>query len=111
MTADVLSLPNHAENSAKVSHRVADARSVQVERMNGKRLTNAELEGEILEKVARPDAAGQTILQEAAERFRFTARGYHRVLRLARTLADLDGSDAVTKPHIAEAVAYRRVMG
>jgi magnesium chelatase family protein len=111
VTADVLSLPNHSENSAKVSDRVSDARGAQMERLNGTRVTNAELEGEILEKVARPDTAGQAMLQEAAERFRFTARGYHRVLRLARTLADLEGSEAVRKPHIAEAVAYRRVMG
>ena len=110
VTADVLSLPNHSENSERVSHRVAQARGVQMERTNGARLTNAELEGEILEKVAKPDESGQTILRDAAERFRFTARGYHRVLRLARTLADLEGSTGVRKVHIAEAVSYRRTM-
>jgi magnesium chelatase family protein len=111
VTADVLTLPNHGESSAKVSHRVEQARGAQRERANGARLTNAELEGELLERVAAPDEAGRTMLHSAAERFRYTARGYHRVLRLARTLADLDGSVAVRKIHIAEAIGYRRIMG
>ena len=110
VTAEVLSLPNHNDNTEKVGYRVAQARGAQMERTNGARLTNAELEGEILEKVAKPDESGQHILRDAAERFRFTARGYHRVLRLARTLADLDGSTGVHKIHIAEAVSYRRTM-
>ncbi len=111
VTADVLTLPNHGESSAKVSARVVQARGVQMERSDGARLTNAELEGELLERVAAPDDAGRTILQTAAERFRYTARGYHRVLRLARTLADLEGSVPVRKIHVAEAISYRRMMG
>jgi magnesium chelatase family protein len=107
----VLTLPNHGESSAKVSHRVSQARGVQLERSDGARLTNSELEGELLERLAAPDDAGRTMLHNAAERFRYTARGYHRVLRLARTLADLDGSTAVRKIHVAEAISYRRVMG
>ena len=70
----------------------------------------SELEGEALEKVAKPDAPGQGILREAAERFRFSARGYNRVLRLARTLADLDGASGVRKIHVAEAIGFRRLM-
>ena len=111
VTADVLTLPNHGESSAKVSERVVQARGVQIERSDGARLTNSELEGELLERVAAPDDAGRTMLQSAAERFRYTARGYHRVLRLARTLADLEGSVPVRKIHVAEAIGYRRVMG
>ncbi len=111
VTADVLTLPNHGEDSAKVSARVVEARGVQMERSNGARLTNSELEGELLERVAAPDDAGRTMLQTAAERFRYTARSYHRVLRLARTLADLEGSVAVRKVHVAEAIGYRRLMG
>ena len=110
VTADVLTLPAHGESSAKVACRVDQARGAQLERTNGARLTNSELEGEILEKVAAPDAPGMAMLREAADRFRYTARGYHRVLRLARTLADLDGSTAVRKVHIAEAISYRRAM-
>ena len=111
VTPKVLAMPSHGESSAKVGRRVAEARGAQMERTNGARLTNAELEGEALEKVARPDPAGLTMLQEACEKFRYSARGYHRVLRLARTLADLEGSTGVRKVHIAEAVSYRRLMG
>jgi magnesium chelatase family protein len=79
--------------------------------MNGSGLTNAELEGETLDRVATPDAPGMEVLRAASEKLRFTARGYHRVLRLARTLADLEGSDGVRKVHVAEAVGYRRALG
>jgi magnesium chelatase family protein len=61
--------------------------------------------------VATPDAPGLEVLRQASEKLRFTARGYHRMLRLARTLADLEGSDAVRKVHVAEAVGYRRALG
>jgi magnesium chelatase family protein len=111
VTAEVLTLPAHGESSQKVATRVDQARGAQMERTNGARLTNSELEGEILEKIATPDAPGLAMLREAADRFRYTARGYHRVLRLARTLADLDGSTAVRKVHVAEAIGYRRAMG
>ncbi|MGB6468288.1 MAG: ATP-binding protein, partial [Xanthobacteraceae bacterium] len=59
------------------------------------------------EDVARPDASGLTLLREAADAMRLTARGYHRVLRVARTLADLDGFDKVGRVHLAEALSYR----
>jgi len=111
VTPDMLSLPPHGETSARIAHRVVEARAAQAERMNGSRLTNGELEGELLDKVATPDAPGQEMLRAAATKLRFTARGYHRVLRLARTLADLDGSDAVRKVHVAEAVGFRRALG
>jgi magnesium chelatase family protein len=61
--------------------------------------------------VATPDAPGLAVLRLAAEKLRFTARGYHRVLRLARTLADLEGTDGVRKVHVAEAIGYRRALG
>lgn len=70
--------------------------------------TNAEADGELLESVAAPDAAGRQLLTDAATRMKLTARGYHRVLRVARTLADLDGAPHVTRIHIAEALGYRR---
>ena len=70
---------------------------------------NARAEGALLDKVATPDAAGQALLGEAASRMQLTARGYHRVLKVARTLADLDGADGVRRLHVAEALSYRRL--
>lgn len=111
VTPDILALPGHGASSARIAAIVADARAAQAERrqVSGAR-TNSELEGEALERVASPDAEGRQILMKAAETFRYSARGYARVLRLARTIADLAGRDAVLKPDIAEAVGYRRAM-
>ncbi len=112
--AQDLTLPPPAENSAAVAARVASARSVQLERYErlapgaGVR-TNTDADGELLEEVARPDEAGASTLAEAAEHMRLSARGYHRVLRVARTLADLDGGEGVKRLHIAEALSYRRI--
>jgi predicted ATPase with chaperone activity len=63
----------------------------------------------LLERVATPEPAGARLLTEAAERMRLTARGYHRVLRVARTIADLAGADTIGRMHVAEALSYRRV--
>ncbi|KPF99647.1 AAA family ATPase, partial [Rhodopseudomonas sp. AAP120] len=69
--------------------------------------TNAEAPAAALETVAQPDAAGLKLLRDAAETMRLSARGYHRVLRVARTLADLDGSETIGRLHLAEALSYR----
>jgi magnesium chelatase family protein len=61
----------------------------------------------VLEDAARPDAAGLGLLRDAADAMRLSARGYHRVLRVARTLADLDGTERVGRVHLAEALSYR----
>ena len=110
-----LSLPPPAEGTAEVAARVAAARALQAERYakaDAERpvRTNAEADGELLEQVAAPDADGRTLLTDAATRMRLSARGYHRVLRVARTLADLDGSIGVRRIHIAEALSFRRLM-
>jgi magnesium chelatase family protein len=69
--------------------------------------TNAEAPAATLEAIAQPDAQGLALLRDAAEAMRLSARGYHRVLRVARTLADLDGAEKISRPHLAEALSYR----
>jgi magnesium chelatase family protein len=107
-----LDLPATGESSASVAARVQSARNLQTQRYQGidGLRTNAEAEGAILEDVATPDAEGRDLLTRVAEKFGLTARGYHRVLRVARTIADLDGSSSVRHPHIAEAVSYRLAL-
>ncbi len=111
VTAADLIMPPVAEGSATVRARVLAARTLQNERYagpGGKGVrTNADCAGPLLEEIAAPDRAGMTLLREAAETLRLSARGYHRTLRVARTLADLDGARSVARVHIAEALSYR----
>lgn len=109
VSAADLVLPPPAEGSTEVSARVHAARAVQTHRYEGQGVrTNAEADGELLDSVATPDEPGRKLLAQAAEAMRLSARGYHRVLRVARTIADLASSEAVTRVHVAEALSYRR---
>ncbi|MEM0946338.1 MAG: YifB family Mg chelatase-like AAA ATPase [Pseudomonadota bacterium] len=104
-----LDLPASGDPSARVKARVVAARSAQAQRYGeaGPVRLNADASGQVLSDVATPDADGRTFLNRVADRFGLSARGYHRVLRVARTIADLAGSEQVRQPHVAEAVSFR----
>ncbi|PPJ48077.1 ATP-binding protein [Rhizobium sp. KAs_5_22] len=111
VSASDLIRPMAAERSADVARRVALARDMQRERLEsagiGGVTTNARCSTALIEKLAEPDPAGLQLLRDAADKFKFSARGYHRVLKVARTLADLDGAALLGRIHLAEAISYR----
>jgi len=109
VSAADLALPPPAEGSAEVAARVAAARAVQTARLDGTGLrTNAQIDGELLARHATPDEPGRKLLLQAAEAMRLSARGYTRMLRVARTIADLGGAEGIGRIHVAEALSYRR---
>lgn len=110
VTASDLILPAPAEPSAVVADRVAAARAVQRQRYAALGLavtSNGQCSPTVIEKIAALDAPAMTLLRNAAETMHLSARGYHRVLKVARTVADLDGADSVGRVHLAEALSYR----
>jgi magnesium chelatase family protein len=114
VSAQDLSLPPAADNSADVAMRVARARDIQTKRYKEHNnsdvvRTNAQLDGKLLEKLVVLDDKAQKLMTDAVDKMKLTARGYHRVLRVARTLADLDAQENVTSTHVAEALSYRRI--
>ena len=110
VSASDLALPPPAEGSDAVAARVAAARALQTARgeESGAR-TNAELDGDALAEFATPDEPGRKLLMQAADAMRLSARGYTRILRVARTIADLAGAETVGRIHVAEALSYRRM--
>ncbi|SNT74353.1 YifB family Mg chelatase-like AAA ATPase [Paracoccus seriniphilus] len=104
-----LELPAGGEPSTAVAARVTAAREIQRARFRDlpRLRANADASGAILDEIAAPDSAGRALILKASEKLGLTARGYHRILRTARTIADLEGSDKVLGPHLAEAISYR----
>jgi magnesium chelatase family protein len=113
VSATDLIRPMATEASEIVARRVARARALQVDRFARLGMasitSNARASTALVEKVAEPDPGGLQLLRDAAEKMRFSARGYHRILKVARTLADLDEASIVGRIHLAEAISYRIV--
>jgi magnesium chelatase family protein len=111
VTAADLILPPPVEGSSDVAGRVAAARAIQTRRYTALNLpgtsTNAACPAPLLEEVAQPDPDGLALIRDAADAMRLSARGFHRTLKVARTLADLDGEERVRRIHVAEALSYR----
>jgi magnesium chelatase family protein len=109
LSIDELSETPAGEASGTVAARVAKARAVQRERYAGVAgvSTNADAEGDLLDAAAAMEETARTLLASVAARFRLSARGYHRALRVARTIADIEGAEVIARGHVAEAVGYR----
>ncbi len=98
-----------SESSYEVAKRVELARKIQLERYKNFRIkNNSELSGELLKEFAEPTSDGLSILNLAAEKMKFSMRGYNRILKLARSIADLSGEEKINKLHISEALNYRK---
>ncbi len=108
-----LGLPPTGESSATVAERVAAARALQAQRFAGhpQARVNADAAGRLLEEIAPLDSDCRALLALAAEKLGLTPRGYHRILRAARTIADLDASENIRQPHLGEALSYRLPFG
>jgi len=108
LTVTELAQAPQGEATAVVAARVQAARQRQAARYAAHGiLTNSQADGQVLLAAAAPDAEGLALLTRASEKFALSARGYHRVLRVARTIADLAGCETVERPHIAEALSFR----
>lgn len=96
------------EPSAAIRARVERARDVQRQRFEGLEITtNADMGPAEVRQFCKLDDAGRSLIRAAMQQLQMSARAFHRILKLARTIADLAGSDAIETPHLAEAIQYR----
>ncbi|MEE9374878.1 MAG: YifB family Mg chelatase-like AAA ATPase [Rhizobiaceae bacterium] len=110
VSASDLMKPAAGETSAIIATRVANARHIQVERFAALGVscaTNSQANNSVIEKITALDTKGRQLLEDAANAMKFSARGFHRILKVSRTLADLEGSETVGRIHLAEAISYR----
>ena len=109
ITLEEMQMPGRGESSATVAERVAAARAIQTRRFQDhpKVRVNADASGRLLEEIAPLDSECRELLTRAASHFGLTPRGYHRILRVARTIADLDGAPNIRRPHLSEALSIR----
>ena len=99
---------SETEGSEAIAARVATSREVQKERFKGTRVRcNAQMSARMIRKFCEPDAAGSRMLEVVTDRLGLSARSYTRILKVARTIADLDGSEVIAEQHISEAIQYR----
>jgi magnesium chelatase family protein len=102
----------HAESSETILSRVVSAREKQSNRFHGKRIhVNAQMDVRVLEECCPLNSASEELLAQAVRRLGLSARAYHRTIKVARTIADLEGSEAISQVHIAEALQYRQSIG
>jgi len=96
------------ESSAEIRKRVSLARNIQWQRFKGRKVfANSHMGSKDLRQFCRVEAEGQNLLETAMKRFQFSARAYDRILKVARTIADLSGQEELSAPAIGEAVQYR----
>lgn len=107
VAASDLSLPPAREGTAQIAARVTAARAKQNARYGKKAACNAELQGKLMDEFCPLDEESRKLLNHAAEKLGLSARGYHRIMRVARTIADLANEEHIRRPHVAEALAYR----
>ncbi len=98
-----------AEPSAVIRERVMAAREIQIERFKGQKgiYCNAQMTSAMVNRYAKPDATGLALLRNAMDKFDLSARAYNRILKVARTIADMDSSESIRPAHLAEAIGYR----
>ena len=108
ITVKELSIEREEEPSEKIRERVVGAHGIQEERFRGKKIyLNAHMPPRMIKKYCAVSDGGRTLLERAVEKFGLSPRAYHRILKVARTIADLESKEHIEEPHLAEAIQYR----